>query len=136
MKKGIIIGSLAILLIMIGFYNYTQSKMSVSDIIEKAVINYLNQGLEADFFKEKEISKLSHFKEKFEQENFTHYRTEAFQPDNESKVYFMLIVEPDQAEERGIVLYMTFDLKKEYPIEINELIISNWVIIEYEAKQF
>lgn len=47
----------------------------------------------------------------------------------------MLIVEPNQQEEKGIVLYMTFDLK-ESPIEISELIISNWVTIEYEAKQF
>ena len=136
MKKGIVIGSFVIVLIIAGFYNYTLSKMSVSDIIEKAVVNYLDQGIEADFFKEKELNKLSHFKDKFEQEHFTHYRTEAFQPDNESKVYLMIIVEPDQAEERGIVLYMTFDLKNDYPVEIKELIISNWVIIEYEAKQF
>lgn len=136
MKKGIIIGSLAILLLIIGFYNYTQTKMSVSDTIEEAVVNYLDQGLEAHFFNKKEIKKLNHFKEKFEEGNFTHYRTEAFQPDNESKVYLMLIVEPNQQEEKGIVLYMTFDLKKESPIEISELIISNWVTIEYEAKQF
>lgn len=58
MKKGIIIGSLAILLLIIGFYNYTQTKMSVSDTIEEAVVNYLDQGLEAHFSIKKRLKNL------------------------------------------------------------------------------
>ena len=58
MKKGIVIGSFVIVLIIAGFYNYTLSKMSVSDIIEKAVVNYLDQGIEADFLRKKSLINL------------------------------------------------------------------------------
>lgn len=136
MNRGILIGTLLICLTITGFYHYTQNKRSVSDMIEDAVVDYLDQGVEAEFLKEEDLYKLNQFKEKFEQENFLHYETQAFKPDNDSKVYLMLKVEPKKSGPRGIVLYMTFDLKKEDPVEIKQLIISNWVVIEYEAKQF
>ncbi len=89
-----------------------------------------------NIFTKEQKNKLSEFREKFAAEDITYYNIEAFKPEDENIVYLMLISRPSIEENEGLVLYMTFNLKSSSPLEIDSIIISNWVEIQYDAIQF
>jgi len=136
MIKKIILAIVAITIVAFGLFLHKQNKLTTADYIENAVDNYLTTGQTSDFISGRHLDKLELFKEKFEAENFPAYRLDSFQAENDNIVYIMLIVDPGAQIEKGIVLYMNFYLKSESPIEIDKLIISNWVNILNKAKQF
>lgn len=136
MIKKIILAIVAITIVVFGLFLHKQNKLTTADYIENAVDNYLTTGQTSDFISGRHLDKLELFKEKFEAENFPAYRLDSFQAENDNIVYIMLIVDPGAQIEKGIVLYMNFYLKSESPIEIDKLIISNWVNILNKAKQF
>lgn len=136
MQRKAIVGLFSLLLLlMVLLMMIQQHTMNHSQEIAHAVESLLSDNTIEPILASQE-DKLMVFRDKFIKGNFSDYRVEAFQPSDENTVYLMLIVEPLMEDEHGIVLYMTFELDEKDDSKVNNLIISNWVVIEFSGTQF
>lgn len=136
MHRKATVGLFLLLLLLIVFLTTIQEHtIDPSQEIAHAVESLLSANTIEPILVNQE-DKLRVFRDKFLKGNFSDYRIEAFQPSDEDRVYLMLIVEPLIEDEQGIVLYMTFELDTMDNSKINNLIISNWVVIEFDGTQF
>ena len=136
MKMKIFAGIIALLMIAGYFLHVHSETENNSAIIAKTVQDILDGKKADDIFTDAQLKKLEDFRTKFIKENFPEYRVEAFQPDDEKVVYLMLIVKPRFEGDSGIILYMTFELYDIESLKVENIIISNWVKIDFSAKQF
>ena len=136
MKMKIFAGIIALLMIVGYFLNVNSVTENNSVKISAAVQDILDGKKTDDIFTYDQLKKLENFRTKFIKENFPEYKIEAFQPDDEAVVYLMLIVKPRFEGDSGIILYMTFELNDAESLEVENIIISNWVKIDFNAKQF
>lgn len=136
MKMKIFAGILAVLMIT-GYFLHVNSGLENNSVrISEAVQGMLDGEKVEDIFTAEQLKKLEDFREKFLEEDLSQYRVESFQPDDENVVYLMLIVKPRFEGESGIILYMTFELDDVESLKVRNIVISNWVNIEFSAKQF
>lgn len=138
MRKIKVMSFITLIIISLIILTITKQNMKLtpSEKIYNSVSSILEGNDDLSIFTNTQLKKIKEFKNKLKRNELHHYDIEAFQADDENIVQLMIISRPQHIGEKGFVLYMSFSIIDTDPLVIDKIIISNWVKIEYDAKQF